>query len=123
ACDALWADRALVGQVDAPFTRCPTAECGRGCQGSVGAGDWFHGDGDGPKAGEPQQRRGRGLCCGGSIIGRPWPPRSNSSMTRKPPWPPFCNAAAMIPSRYLGGDFVVVACHGFELLAQFWIGF
>jgi len=44
-------------------------------------------------------------------------------MTRKPPWPPCCNAALMILSRYLGGDFVVVARHGFELLAQFWIGF
>jgi len=36
---------------------------------------------------------------------------------------PWCSTAPMIPSRYLGGDFVVVARHGFELLAQFWIGF
>ena len=31
--------------------------------GNAAADDWFHGDG--PKAGKPQQRRGRGLCCAG----------------------------------------------------------
>jgi hypothetical protein len=35
------------------FCGCPTAVCGRGCQGNAGAGDWFQGAG--PRAGKPQQ--------------------------------------------------------------------